>query len=58
MIIFQGSNLTYMNRLYALYLTWWSQFEYDVKNVIKGMPNNKTSGGDILINIFKQSEFT
>lgn len=46
-----------MNRLYALYLTRWSQFEYDFKNVIKGMPNNKNSGGDISVNILKKSEF-
>ena len=30
----------------------------DVKNVIKNIPSNKASGGDIPIQILKQSEFT
>ena len=30
----------------------------DVKNVIKNIPRNKASGGDIPIQILKQSEFT
>ena len=30
----------------------------DVENIIKNIPNNKASGGEIPLNIFKQSRFT
>ena len=30
----------------------------DVENIIKNIPNNKVSGGEIPLNIFKQSRFT
>ena len=30
----------------------------DVENIIKNMPNNKASGGEIPLNILKQSRFT
>ena len=43
--------------LHALYLAS-SQFEYDVKNVKHDNPNNNGSGGDIPINILKESEFS
>ena len=43
--------------LHALYLAS-SQFEYDVKNVKHDNPKNNGSGGDIPINILKQSQFS
>ena len=43
--------------LHALYLAS-NQFEYDVKNVKHDNPNNNGSGGDIPINILKESEFS
>ena len=30
----------------------------DVENIIKNIPNNKASGGEIPLNILKQSRFT